>query len=296
MKTVTDGNNRTTTLDYNSLGQLTSVTPPTASNPSSSRPQLGTTTFTYDTQGRVATRTDGKGQTQTYSYDPLDRVTQINYGAGSVVSYAYDEDGNRTSWTDGSQSATFDYDQLNRLEEDDQPGSTASFYGYDAASNLTSVTDVGGTTNYGYDAANRLTSIVEPGGTCTPPRNKCTEFTLNDRDARTATTRLSDDVTVAYGRDLGDQISWITATESSTGTKLVDLTYSYADASSRKTRLRQTMVDKIAHQRTTYSYGAVDQLTRAQTRANDDGSGAILTDYQYSYDAAGNRTAARGEG
>ena len=51
-----------TSYSYNSLHQLTKVTPPTGNS-------LQAENLTYDGFGRVATITDGAGNTLTYTYD-----------------------------------------------------------------------------------------------------------------------------------------------------------------------------------------------------------------------------------
>jgi YD repeat-containing protein len=62
--------NRTTTLTRDSNGYLQSVTAPATG---------ATTSYTYDSYGRVRTVTDRDGYTLTYDYDALDRSTKITY-------------------------------------------------------------------------------------------------------------------------------------------------------------------------------------------------------------------------
>jgi RHS repeat-associated protein len=145
----------------------------------------GTSTYGYDTAGRLKTVNDGAtGTTMTYGYDVNSKVTSVDYGAGkskrefsydaleqitsdkltsptgkvlSSITYGWDENGNMTSKTTtgvtGASTNTYTYDWANRLTSWNN-GSTTEVYGYDASGNRTRV---GGDT-YTYDARNRLTS------------------------------------------------------------------------------------------------------------------------------------------
>ena len=77
-----------TTYDYDSKGQLTTVTDPVGNQWSyeydfqgrvtaTNEPDRGQTTFTYDLAGRVVTTTDARGETIAYTYDPLSRITSV---------------------------------------------------------------------------------------------------------------------------------------------------------------------------------------------------------------------------
>ncbi|MFV2117301.1 LamG-like jellyroll fold domain-containing protein [Streptomyces sp. Act-28] len=145
----------------------------------------GTSTYGYDTAGRLKTVDDGAtGTTLTYGYDVNSKVTSVDYGAGkarrefsydaleqitgdklisptgkqlSSITYGWDENGNMTSKTTtgvaGASTNTYTYDWANRLTSWNN-GTTTEVYGYDASGNRTRV---GGDT-YTYDARNRLTS------------------------------------------------------------------------------------------------------------------------------------------
>ena len=96
--TSTDPDGGVTSYAYNSLHQLTTVTPPTSGS-------LKPVTLTYDGFGRIATVNDGNGNTVTYTYDLADRITKEAYTGGSrtlTVTYAYDGAGNLKTQTDAS--------------------------------------------------------------------------------------------------------------------------------------------------------------------------------------------------
>lgn len=70
---LTDPRSKTTTLDYNTLGDLISVTDPLNH----------TTTFTYDDLGRRTGVTDPLDHTTTTAYDARGRVTSITNHDGT---------------------------------------------------------------------------------------------------------------------------------------------------------------------------------------------------------------------
>ncbi|TNY26229.1 hypothetical protein BV497_09855 [Fulvimonas soli] len=189
---MTDALNRRTTMIYDELGDLTSVTALAGT------PMASTQTFTYTPDDHlVATVTDPLNHATTFSYtdgcmtgitDALGHSTTITCNAygqpvsitdplGHTVSYGYDGYALRTR-TDalgrvttftldglGRPIATQDaqghvvrrtYDLDDRVVETVDPRGKAVQYAYDANGNLVSVTlPGGGTIGYTYDARNR---------------------------------------------------------------------------------------------------------------------------------------------
>ncbi len=91
--------NHVTTYSYDLLGHLTQAQMPRTVNGTvvtqnrswvydpntqlltqTTTPEAGTTTYTYNADGTVATKTDAKGQQIQYSYDPYGRVAQVSRG------------------------------------------------------------------------------------------------------------------------------------------------------------------------------------------------------------------------
>lgn len=195
---VTDPQNNTTTLAYDSKGNLLTATNQlasqnqvqltynadgTVSTSSDARSQttaygydsrgnmasvtppapLGDTTVGYDSISRMTSLTDGKNQTTTYAYDALDRLLITTHSDGTSVVRAYDADGNLTSLTDAGGVTTMSYDGAGRLTQRTTPGPTTTVtYGYDAVGNLAALTDPGGTTTYAYNAVNLTTAVTDP--------------------------------------------------------------------------------------------------------------------------------------
>ncbi|MGW7363622.1 LamG-like jellyroll fold domain-containing protein [Streptomyces sp. NPDC054841] len=182
------------TFTYDDRGQLLTTSGPSGNSSfawngdgamTSRTDASGTSTYGYDTAGRLKTVNDGvTGSAMTYDYDVNSKVTSIDYGAGkskrnfqydaleqltedkltsptgavlSKINYTWDENGNEKSKTTsgvvGASTNTYTYDWANRLTSWNN-GTATEVYGYDASGNRTRV---GGDT-YTYDARNRLTS------------------------------------------------------------------------------------------------------------------------------------------
>ena len=167
---------------YNSRGQILTWT-----NPGNGSTGGGTTTFTYDPQGRPATVRDNAGNTASYIYDPLSRLTQVDLpgGAhrkytydnrnnvtqvqdenGNPWNYAYDDNGRVMTATDPLTHASgFVYDPMDRVSQVVDPLGHAALYDYDLNGRLFHLTDRSGrVTTYQYDALNRLQAVLDPAG------------------------------------------------------------------------------------------------------------------------------------
>jgi RHS repeat-associated protein len=236
----------TITYGYNAADLVTSVTD-----------QLGhTTSFTYDANGNLASRTDANNHTWTYTYDADNRLVTVTAPDSSTTTYGYDAVGNLTSMTDAKGHTTvYTYDAANRLIGKTDPLNRHWVYGYDAASDLTSVTTPSaGTITYGYDAFGRVTSIGYSDGT------PSVTFAY---DANGNRTSMTDGTGTAwsYTYDQRDRLTGVTH-----GTDSFAYTYDAAgDITSR------TYPDTTT---TSYGYDNDRRLTSATTGTN-------TTTYQY---------------
>ncbi|MBI4446208.1 MAG: hypothetical protein HY645_09905 [Acidobacteria bacterium] len=98
------------------------------------------TSFTYDSQGNVATKTDPEGGMTEFRHDPRGNLIEIRDPRGFVTTHRYDLYGYRVETMDHLANITR--------------------HTYDLVGRLTAVTDSrGGTTQYAYDDNNRVLSV-----------------------------------------------------------------------------------------------------------------------------------------
>ncbi|MEC5153482.1 YD repeat-containing protein, partial [Cryobacterium sp. CAN_C3] len=151
-----NGTNKTV-YGYNTNLQLSTVTPVTGSS-------LGVKTYTYDPYGRMASATDGRGNTTRYTYDKDDRLLTTALADGSAtVTNTYDTAGRLSTSVSPTGTITNTFDQLNRqLSTSNTAGGGPETYTYDKASNQTSSADSFGTYTNTFDASGVLTSTQYP--------------------------------------------------------------------------------------------------------------------------------------
>jgi RHS repeat-associated protein len=150
----TDFMGRTTTYDYDSNGRLLSRAYPDGS----------AVTFTYSATGRRLTAADFRGTTS-YAYDNRDRLASLTYSDGRRLEYEHDAQGNRTKLTAiltaASLVANYTFDPLNRLATVTDAVGRSYSHGYDANGNRASIAYPNGVqTAYSYDTLNRLTQLA----------------------------------------------------------------------------------------------------------------------------------------
>jgi RHS repeat-associated protein len=152
----TDGDGNETTYSYNALNEKISTT----------NPESGTTSYTYDPAGNLATETTGGG-IATYGYDHDNELTSITYSSPTSgfasapnVTYSYDSGGRRTGMTDGTGTSSWTYYSNNDMESyTDGAGATVR-YAYDLEGNQTSITYPDGTTvSQTFNAGDQLATI-----------------------------------------------------------------------------------------------------------------------------------------
>lgn len=286
--TATDGNGNVTTYRYDSLGNLTKVTPAAP---------LGATTYVYDTAGRVTSVTDGKNQTTAYVYDAADRITKVTFNNAETVTNTYDAEGNLTISNDQTGGPSYyDYDALNRQTWRSQPNMDGSGFAttYDKASRITGVDDYYGQVTYAYDSANQLTSMTEPSGY---HASDTITFAYDRNGAETSRT-FPGGLVQTTTRDNAGRPTRITAAVSNGTQKLSDLGYSYTAAGGSGTsgdrdlvqsRTDYTGITAPADSVTAYGYDGLNRLTSARETTP---TAAVNASWAYTYDKAGNRTGA----
>ena len=157
-------------------------------------PESGTTSFTYDSAGRLYTKTDARSVVTTLAYDNINRVTQRSYSDSTpTVSFGYDassQAGLRTSMTDGLGSVTYSYDTRDRLTSESRSltgisGTFSTSYVYNVKGDVTQMTYPSGrVVNFGYAT----------GGGC------CNSRLASVGDGTTSTTLLNSIAFNAAGR------------------------------------------------------------------------------------------------
>lgn len=150
-------------------------------------------TRTYDSRGRVSTRSWSSGRSITYTYDDFDRVTAETDSHGPDVSKTYDEVGRllTRTVTDGTtnQITEYEWDARDRLITLTQPNGDEIHYTYDRVTSgcrtldqPTAITDPAGrVTRIEYDKRQRLTRVTDP-------RGGVTRFEYNLRGDRVGLT------------------------------------------------------------------------------------------------------------
>lgn len=150
----------------------------------------GSTTYGYDANGNLQTRTNGTGTT-TYGFDLEDQLNQVS-GPGGAVSYGYDAEGRRVQRVGPAGTTNYLVDPIhptgvsqvlaehngagaslaeniwgNQLISQDRNGGPR-FYHRDASNNIRLLTDSTGTVTdtYDYQAFGALHSSA--GGTPNP--------------------------------------------------------------------------------------------------------------------------------
>jgi YD repeat-containing protein len=282
--TYSDGTTPNVTFTYRANGQRATMVDGT-----------GTTTYVYDSLGRLTSSTDGAGAAVTYGYNLRDLLTTIGYpGLGTVTrawddagridtvtdwasrvfDYSHDANGNVTdiAFPSGTGNIdTFTYDHADRMASSVHKQGTTTLasldYGRDLAGQLTSVDQTGlpgSDQTYGYSALDQLCYAAPSGtGTCSSPPTGATTYGYDAADNLMATA------TAATQRfDAANQLCWSStaASTNACGTPPTGATtYSF------DTRGNRTATTPSTATATTYTYDQANRLSGT--------SGAITSSY-----------------
>lgn len=140
---------------------------------------LLTTTYTYDTSGRLVYSRDASGVTMSYSYDGLGRVTKTVDTASVQTLYSYDDAGRKTSVQfDNGQTTVQTFDTRGNLVCTDVMGVGntqadpkwlgKTEYFYDTLGRLFRTRDATGVSNYSlYESSGRKSADIAANGQLT---------------------------------------------------------------------------------------------------------------------------------
>lgn len=247
--TRTDQSGRTATYNRNILGQVLSVTYPEVNY-----------TYTYDTDHRLTTVTDSRGnKTLTYKWSPGGLLNSVTDGDGRQTSYLYDPVGRMTGITaPNGDSVAFQFDAGGRLIQRDLSNGIRSNFVYNEDNSLrqlvnrTSPSTIISEDDYTYDGAGNRYSDAQRVGSAT--------------------------VTYTYSYDELNRL-----TTSLNNTSLIQQVTGY-DALDNIVQSQVGTAGQMASAaKTVYSYDAANELTAAHLGSV---TGTLL--YSVSYDANGN--------
>jgi len=297
---VVQGGSRNRSFVYNSLEQLTSST----------NPEAGAVSYTYDADGNVLTKADARSITTTNSYDALNRVTGVTYSNGDPsVSYTYDQSaclgapacyniGRRTSMTDAGGSESLAYDPMGReLEEQRTTNSVTktTSYTYNLAGDLLTLTYPSGRViTYTYDSAGRASTAKDltnginyafgtcQSGACYAPQgavsqlqngtNLASTYIYNDR-LQPCWLYASTNGTIAAGTSC-------TATDPGPG-NILDLKYNFSLGAGDNGNVSGITNNRDTTRSQSFTYDQVNRILSGQTSAT---TGSNCWGEAYSYD------------
>jgi RHS repeat-associated protein len=279
--TQADADRNDIVIGYDTAGNMSWINYPMITHPWTYpvAAGFGDVSFHYDGLSRLKSIIDGEAGATNFSYGDNDRIyhTEMRPYAGSTLTvwHGFDKVGNVTSrnyylGTQATHSA-FQYDSKNQLVKETHTGASDSTYSWDRVGNLLNITKGGEITQYSYDSVDLLEKITEPGGAETtftywPSHQRKTVTYPNLVQVRTDPTASGD-------------VKSIVATKSN-GTTIVDLLYTYADASNKDRALLQKVTDRRTNVTTSYTYDPLNRLKKAVSSAGQE--------WAYTYDEMSN--------
>ena len=166
--------------------------------------QLGSTTMTYDSFGRLTTLTDderrgGTTTTSTYGFDALNRVSSESFPSGQSNTYAYTLNSQLYTLTTTGGTTTYGYDAIDRVTSITDPSSAVVRYGYDDGTTggtprtITTTMPGGATTTTSLNQSGRLTSDGTTSATerMTSSRNSAAPLASHSARSRTSDPRAT---------------------------------------------------------------------------------------------------------
>ncbi len=275
LTTETNPSNEVTTLSYDADRNVIGINYSDGTTPN--------VAYTYNGDQQRLTMIDGTGTT-TYSYDSLGRLTGTLTSAGIPTGYSFDLDGNLVTLSYPSSvssvDATYTYDAAGRMTGvTDWSGNTTSF-GYDPNGNLTTIDHPDGSVDtYTFNDDDQVTNVDAVGSAGEPLYDLATlRDAIGNVTSQTSLLAGTPTATTNYSYDANSRL---TGTTTSTGSTTVPTTgFSYdAGGNIASQSALGTLQDS-------YTYNAADELTQS----TDPTSMTIGTTTSYAFNPEGERT------
>lgn len=275
----------------------------------------------YDAKGQTISETDPLGRSTQRAYDALGRLASVTDPAGGVTAYGYDVRDNLTSVTDANgHTHRFTYDKVNQLKTEARPLGEPIRYVYDAIGNLITRTSPNGERrDYTYDAAGRRLAESHTSKDASTP-SQTVSYTYDRRNLLTGYVQSGDthsSATYVYdakGQKLDETVTYGSGAEAFTKTlhyayepNGLKKSLTYPDGTVQTSTYDRNRLATITIQEHTIRYqdyrwqmptkvtmpGAIrtlsyDALQRPTRIRSESVAGAVIMDYRYTYDAAGN--------
>lgn len=311
---ITDENGILSTLTYDPIGRITTVTIDPGPNQS-------TTSFTYNVLGLITRMTEANGAWLDYAYDPARRVTSITNNLNDQIAYTYDDLGGITREERGvvgspanfsqiqtfdelgrlltrvgagARTWTYDYDRINQLTGITDPRTNTVTYGYDGLRRIVAHTDQSSlTTEFAFNAQDALTEVTDArlittnfvrNGFGETIREESADIGIIDyvRDARGLVTQMTDarGTIINYTHDADGRL----LSEAAPSDPSLTITYSYDDVTGGNEGVGRVTSITDASGSQAYVYDAQGRLSE-ETRTIAGASAAVIA---YEYDEAGN--------
>jgi RHS repeat-associated protein len=286
---MTDANSITTVMTYDTVGRLLTRTVQASSG-------NATTTFAYDAAGNVTSITLPDSSSLSYTYDTAHRVTKVTDSLSNTINYTLDAAGNITQQQVKDSSNTLTktqskvFDALSRMLQQIGAASQTTTFTYDSNGNrLTTQDPLSHTTTQAFDGLNRLLSSLDP-------LSHTTSFAYDAQDNLTSLTDPRTLVT-SYAYDGFGRVIQETSPDKGTTTYTLDLNgnrTSETDARSVVTNRTFDALNRVTAETYPASAGENIAYSYDSTAGTNYGVGRLtgFTDQSgstgYTYDARGN--------
>ena len=250
-----------THYEYDALGQLTAVV-----NPLGQR-----TEYAYDEEGALTLQRDANGHVTRFANDPVALRRTTTLPSGQISTILFNGIGKPTTATNfNGQVLHYEYDANNLLAAERFPEGNAVQFTYTPMGRRQTITDARGVTRFAYDVRDRLISRTDPDG-------RSVQYAYDAAGNRTTLISLNPQASISstqtFTFDALNRLQTVTAPDGGV------TRYTYDGAN-----------NPIAAQlpNGTVRSNAFDVLNR-QTRVENRASTNVLSSYQYTLSATGDR-------